>query len=208
MPDRCPICSDQGPSAVTVHGADFEIAACPNCGILYQRAAEGSVSVDPYSDLFNTEVAIPTLDEMLKCPYATGTFEQIRLDLQSVGLARGRLLDIGCYLGLLMGFMRQNGWDVTGIDLCRKAIDWARSQGLRCSCTAIEDFSPDGAYDVIVLKHVLEHLRDPVGALRRMSGWLTGNGAIYVRVPNADSWGVRRSRRSFVGHLKPFEHLF
>ena len=59
---------------------------------------------------------------------------------------------------------------------------------------ALED--PDlpfeaGSYDLVVLADVLEHLADPVAALRRASGWSKPGGAILVSVPNVAHWRAR-----------------
>lgn len=51
----------------------------------------------------------------------------------------------------------------------------------------IEDFETDEKFDTIVMAHVLEHVEDPVDALRRCAGMLAEDGIIVVVVPNAGS---------------------
>jgi SAM-dependent methyltransferase len=53
----------------------------------------------------------------------------------------------------------------------------------------IEDFEPamDRAWQHIYMTFLLEHLVDPVAALRQIGQWLTPSGILYVAVPNADS---------------------
>ena len=51
-------------------------------------------------------------------------------------------------------------------------------------------------YDLILLRHVLEHNHDPVGLLRRLAQRLTPTGRLYLEVPNLDSWFVGK-----LGHL-------
>jgi 2-polyprenyl-3-methyl-5-hydroxy-6-metoxy-1,4-benzoquinol methylase len=62
-------------------------------------------------------------------------------------------------------------------------------------------------YDVILLRHVLEHIHDPVAMLSDMARHLADDGVLYIEVPNLDSAYVRlfaeRSNALFV----PF-HLF
>lgn len=50
-----------------------------------------------------------------------------------------------------------------------------------------EEFVPQQRFDTIVLGHVLEHVLDPVGILKRCGHWLTENGVIVSAVPNAMS---------------------
>lgn len=53
--------------------------------------------------------------------------------------------------------------------------------------TLFEQFEPDEKYDVIVLGHVLEHVQNPEGVLRRARSWLRPNGRVFAAVPNARS---------------------
>ena len=41
-----------------------------------------------------------------------------------------------------------------------------------------------GKFDLIVMRHVLEHMMDPVASLRKIAASLTENGIFYVAVPN------------------------
>ena len=50
-----------------------------------------------------------------------------------------------------------------------------------------EQYRPDRHFDTIVLGHVLEHVVDPVGILRRVRGWVAPGGVVLAAVPNAHS---------------------
>jgi 2-polyprenyl-3-methyl-5-hydroxy-6-metoxy-1,4-benzoquinol methylase len=50
-----------------------------------------------------------------------------------------------------------------------------------------EQFKPNKKYDFIVLGHVLEHVEDPEGILRKALSWLGPNGRVFAAVPNARS---------------------
>jgi SAM-dependent methyltransferase len=47
-------------------------------------------------------------------------------------------------------------------------------------------FFGEDRFDLITAFHVLEHLRDPVAVLRKLSGWLTETGRIWLEVPDYD----------------------
>ena len=59
---------------------------------------------------------------------------------------------------------------------------------------ALEDpvlpFEAD-AFDLVVLADVLEHLADPLAALRRAAGWCRPGGAVLISVPNVAHWVAR-----------------
>lgn len=50
-----------------------------------------------------------------------------------------------------------------------------------------EQYEPDERFDAIFMTHILEHLDDPVGVLRRAASWLAPNGRILCAVPNNNS---------------------
>ncbi|MFO7534862.1 MAG: class I SAM-dependent methyltransferase, partial [Kiritimatiellia bacterium] len=208
VPRDCPICPQGGQPAVEVAGLGFDIIRCMDCGLFYQRSHPNSAPVDPYGSLYDDTPGVETLGQALLDRYAIPPLKAVALDIARAGYQGGNLLDVGCAHGLLVGYMNRQGWTASGIDLSENATRWARAQRLDCRCLAIEDFHPQKPYDVIVLKHVLEHLQNPIAMLQHLATWLTKTGMIYVRVPNAASWAVTLSRRSFIGHLKPFEHLF
>ena len=71
--------------------------------------------------------------------------------------------------------------------------------------------SGDDCFDLIVLRHVLEHSHDPVGLLRKLRHKLSPKGILYVEVPNLESWWVGRlgKRVNTLGvpfHLLHFTH--
>lgn len=50
-----------------------------------------------------------------------------------------------------------------------------------------EQFQPKHPFDSIILEHILEHVDDPVGLLRRVKNWLSPNGKLFLGVPNGNS---------------------
>jgi 2-polyprenyl-3-methyl-5-hydroxy-6-metoxy-1,4-benzoquinol methylase len=51
----------------------------------------------------------------------------------------------------------------------------------------IESSDFEKEYDAVFLVHVLEHIDNPVDALKRISQWLKPNGYLYLMVPNANA---------------------
>lgn len=54
-------------------------------------------------------------------------------------------------------------------------------------------------YDIILLSHVLEHLKNPANVIRSVSKFLTPNGIIILAVPNTLFW--RQRIKFFFGDL-------
>ena len=89
------------------------------------------------------------------------------------------LIEVGCGKGYFLEILKQQGYEVTGID------------------PAYEGDSPDVVkacfepalgirVDAVVLRHVLEHMMAPVDFLRQVADANGGRGLIYIEVPCFD----------------------
>jgi len=108
--------------------------------------------------------------------------------------AGGAALDLGCASGGLLALLRPRAGQLAGLELSETAARAAAQIGDEVVCGALED--PDlpfaaGAFDLVVLADVLEHLADPGAALARAAGWCRPGGAILVSVPNVAHWSAR-----------------
>jgi SAM-dependent methyltransferase len=123
-------------------------------------------------------------------------------------VGEGRYLDVGCGSGAALGAARALGWRVAGIEMNEAAAARARQFTEELYVGDILS-APIGAarFDVVTAFHVLEHLPDPVAALRRMLGWLDPDGLLVVEVPNAGGLGARLFGRAWSALELP-RHLF
>ncbi len=98
----------------------------------------------------------------------------------------GRLLDIGCGTGEFLAAVRKGGWQVEGVERDEKASTWAReSLGIPVRTGDLDSLPTTSApFDIITLWHVLEHLYDPVGAVRRIRDLLAKGGFVLIALPN------------------------
>ena len=89
------------------------------------------------------------------------------------------VLDIGCGRGALLNGLQRLGWKTYGIEPAIK-IAFRRHVEL----TEVPD---EERFRLIVLRHVLEHLRDPLDMLRRAERALLPGGYVFISVPNLDA---------------------
>jgi len=107
---------------------------------------------------------------------------------------RGRLLDLGCWVGFLLAEARDRGWDVAGVEPSAFASRFARER-LGLPVQRADLFSadlPEHAFDAVVLGDVIEHLPDPAAALERIARLLVPGGVVYLALPDAGSALARR----------------
>jgi len=120
----------------------------------------------------------------------------------------GRVLDIGCGSGRFLGRMRKAGWDVAGVEIDRISADRARSSGVG---SVFDDLNAPAlgshSFDAITMNHVIEHLYDPIGSLRRCLELLKPGGRLTVVTPNSDGLGHRVFGADWRG-LEPPRHTY
>jgi glycosyltransferase involved in cell wall biosynthesis/SAM-dependent methyltransferase len=99
----------------------------------------------------------------------------------------GRLLDVGCGGGHLLDAARRRGWRGIGVDLSHAACRATRRQQSIPAVQADLTRLPvkDGGVEAVTLVNVLDHLPDPLGALREIRQALVPGGHLVVRIPNA-----------------------
>jgi 2-polyprenyl-3-methyl-5-hydroxy-6-metoxy-1,4-benzoquinol methylase len=105
-----------------------------------------------------------------------------------------RLLDVGCGSGTLLGLLKQRHFDVRGFDPSSEAARIARVENLVEVVVGsnLQDVTfPDGAFDLVTLFHVLEHVPDPRSVLQEVRRILQPRGRMILQVPNVASWQSR-----------------
>ncbi|MGQ9457888.1 MAG: class I SAM-dependent methyltransferase [Anaerolineae bacterium] len=120
-----------------------------------------------------------------------------------------RLLDVGCGAGILLDAARELGWAVQGVELSPFAAEQAR-RGLGLPVVQgelAEAQFPEGHFDIVVLRELLEHVSDPLGLLREARRVLREDGVLFVQVPN-DLEGVRMRLWRRVWWMIPPLHLY
>jgi hypothetical protein len=108
---------------------------------------------------------------------------------------RDRVFDLGCGSGNLLFFLRASGFrDLHGYDAF---------SGIRCDEAGlmIHDKYPQeirGTCRLAMAHHVLEHMPDPLSALRLLVDAISDDGFVLVRVPIASSWAFREYGANWV----------
>jgi hypothetical protein len=109
---------------------------------------------------------------------------------------RGRsLIEVGCGKGFFLEWLSARGFEIVGMD---PAYEGSNARVVK------EYFRPGSRYsaDGIVLRHVLEHVPDPIAFLATIRDANRGRGSIYIEVPCFD-W--IRERRAFFDIF--YEHV-
>ena len=99
------------------------------------------------------------------------------------------MLDIGCGTGWISRIWADAGARVTGLEPSHPRAEIARQRGLRILSCYAEELDTRETFDLIVIRHVIEHLGSPADILRNLVPRLAPNGMLLIVVPNIDCIG-------------------
>lgn len=119
----------------------------------------------------------------------------------------GKLLEVGCGSGQMLARMRDQGWEVRGVDFDPEAVNTASARGLdvRLGSLASQGFAAN-QFDVVVMSHVIEHVHDPLELLTQAHQVLKPGGTLVVLTPNNQSLWHRWFQSNWMS-LDPPRHL-
>lgn len=115
------------------------------------------------------------------------------------------ILDIGSGTGVFVYVLRKMGFNAAGLEpnegYAKYSIDELR---VPVQVGFIQDIEDSTKYDLITLHHVLEHLDDPLGILRKTAPLLKDDGFLAIEVPNAENLRQDPKNRYHAAHFYTF----
>ncbi|HYL34754.1 MAG TPA: class I SAM-dependent methyltransferase [Bryobacteraceae bacterium] len=119
----------------------------------------------------------------------------------------GTLIDIGAASGFFLSLARRRGWRVSGVEPSDFASSLARDKGLDVRTGTVENCHfAAGAFDVVTMWDVIEHIPDPRRAIASIVSLLKPGGLIAINTPDSTCLLARLLKTKW--HLVvPPEHL-
>jgi 2-polyprenyl-3-methyl-5-hydroxy-6-metoxy-1,4-benzoquinol methylase len=162
----------------------FNVVQCKQCSLGYVNPRPTKQSIHRYypRDFYDVGVSAEDLLAQKRGPL------DARLRMVSK-MPVGRVLDIGCQKGEFLEVMRRRGWQTAGMEFSDRPPNLF---GHAISYVRAEDAPfEDGAFDLITMWAVLEHVHDPVTVLASIKRMLKTTGKAFVLVPNFNSIPAR-----------------
>lgn len=218
MPISCPYCSGEN-SVVEIFTADyflsgesFEIRHCPDCGLLYTDPAPAPEKIGNYyksENYFSHNNASHSLMGTLYRFARKYTLARKYKFIRSLLSRREnrRILDIGCGTGHFLHTMKQHGWTVKGYEVSPDAIAFARAEFQLNVQPAQQLLKENEQFDIVTLWHVLEHVHDLKGYLKKFSELLSKEGRLVIALPNPVSYDAKHYGKFWGGYDVP-RHLW
>jgi len=122
------------------------------------------------------------------------------------GPSHGRVLELGCGMGHLLAWLTDR-YHVFGCDINPWALSQARRnvpKGNFLLLSGDEPYAfPEAVFDIVIAKHVVEHLSHPEQAIAEISRVLKANGLLILVTPNLSSPMRKRKQVQWIGYKDP-----
>lgn len=206
----CPLCT--GSDLVRVgnkdrHGEPLATDLCRTCGHVFTNPQPTEDELSRfYADDYRASYK-GVLTPKPKHIYRAGLRAMERyVRVQTFLKPHSSVLDIGSGGGEFTYLMTKAGHTARGIEPNSGYAEFAKSEyAIDIQVGSVLDTLEEGdKWDVITLHHVLEHLADPVSALRRLSNGLSDEGVFVIEVPNVEARYHGPRRRFHFAHLHTF----
>jgi len=203
----CVFCGALAAQCFTREPQTYRVVVCENCGLgrtlpMPSRAETAALYAGDYADASARKFGGPL-------EWARRRFGERLADRILARAGRGgRVLDIGCGDGKLLLALARRGFECVGTDLNPRLRETVSPESGEVYVGEFEDAHfPSASFRVVVVRHVLEHLRDPPAALREIRRVLADDGVLVLAVPNLASWQGRLMRDHWF-HLDLPRHLY
>ena len=187
---------------------DCVIYRCASCGHMYIDPVPledlNSRNMDTVEDaeFFNNK----TLQKVYRALIIN---REIRLARKYIAAEAPRLLDIGCGTGWITSVWAENGFNVTGLESSPVRAKIARERhGLNIAEKHIETYEPEEKYDIVIMRHLLEHIEDPESVIKKVRTFIKPGGVLLVVIPNINAIGRYMFKENFEWVLPWHLHFY
>ena len=216
--DVCPVCKNANIAKVlsakdyTVSNETFDIWECENCRL---RFTQNIPSLEESSQYYQSENYISHSDTSqglinnLYHKVRKRTLVQKRkLVIKETRKKAGNILDIGCGTGAFLNTMKKANWQITGLEPDGNARQKANELYGIQPRSAEDIYDLEGhTFDAITLWHVLEHVHDVHGYMKKIKHLLNAEGRLFIAVPNYTSYDAKHYKEYWAAYDVP-RHLY
>jgi len=103
-----------------------------------------------------------------------------------------KYLEIGIGGGEMLAAAMEMGYEVDAVEICEEDCEKVSAVlGVEIAWCDFMKYTTDKTYDVIVMGDVLEHVSEPIGALKKAVAMLNSGGVLWLSTPNYNSGFAR-----------------
>lgn len=194
---------------------EFPVVRCNTCGLVRTNPRPTADTIGFYYQEDKYWAFLPTADDSkskvsLLRRYLRFLYQTlIRCNDKILpNISPGRMLEIGCSSGSFLAEMQSKNWEVEGIESAEGIAGRAQEAGFNVFCGSLESAPEQNcSFDLIVGWMVVEHLHEPLTALRKLNRYATPQGWLAISIPNATNLHLRLFKEKWFALQVP-THLY
>ena len=210
---ECPACHSK---TINQHHEDLnlnKIFKCQACTVQFMNPVYSDGYLDEYYSAYTVLNEDKETEMTDRQAYVINdNFNAIEKTIKNTG----EMLDFGIGNGTHSEIARQKGWNVKGYDVdCVSTKTLMEKSGFEVKCGDFFDIDwGNDKFDLIYINQVMEHIKDPVGYLKRFYELLNTNGNLFITVPNIHATSTKlkyflekiKLRRKKIGKYYDSDH--
>ena len=180
------------------YGKTWDLSQCLNCSFVFANPAP----TPHFIQTLYGQVEDPLYEDEARG--RSKNFLKILSRLEKFCRSKGTLFDVGAATGILIRLADDRGWEADGIEPSVWAVKYAQEKyGLNIKEGAFEEASlPANYYDVVTMVDIVEHMSNPLEALKKAFEILKPGGILCLVTPDIKSL-VARIAGSKWWHFRP-----
>ena len=222
--EKCPACGNAelkpfGMTSSAKKYLHFSQARCARCALLISQPQASNAEMAEYygsiyyQDIWNEPEMVWQLNSRAYEQYEWPIMQNLWAEFAPP--PGGRIAEVGCGYGVMLGFLRRRGFQTQGCELSQKAVDFCRAKGLDVVLGQSPGIQLErGRFDAAMSLQVIEHVANPLLLVSEMMELVRPGGAIVIVTEDAFNaqhyWN--RARAIMTGNIPPFrsstDHTF
>lgn len=217
-------CFDEEITSYTVlgRGRDFEYNSCANTFELRSCDNGNLIYLDPepvpdeMETIYSSEFIPFQFDKEGGFVKRVRDFLQHRkaksvIRLSTKNKKEIKILDAGCGSGVFLMMLKRiigSGENLYGNDFSEKILEPLKNEGFGIIPGNLDAFTTNEKFDVITMFQVVEHLYNPLKAIKNLSAALKDGGYLFIETPSIDSLDAKIFSKGYWDGYQIPRHLW
>lgn len=211
---NCAICKTDSTlhySSKGQFGIQTNVVICKNCGFTYLNPRW---TKDRYNHFYTVEYDNYYRPEVKNLKYKYDVYSPIKTIIARLEkfklkpVSPENIIDIGCGMGDALIYLKENIYksaNYHAIEPSAFCCEHLKKNNINILSNDVDsnwDENNENKFDVVIMRHVLEHFLDPIGVLKKVSKILKPDGILYVAVPNS-----KKPTKPLISHYLRVVHV-
>lgn len=204
LSDNLIICQDH-----TVSKESFAISRCRTCSFLYTNPRPSEDRLGSYYESEDYISHNKKSNSLINRIYKIARKFTVRSKVAMINkftANKNTLLDIGCGTGEFINEGKKNNWLINAVEpgsLARRSAEELNGISIYEDIQKITKTK----FDAITMFHVLEHVADLNGTLKKVRKLLHKQGSLFIALPNSASYDAKQYKEDWAAYDVP-RHLY